>query len=395
MRNIRVVYKKEMIDSLRDRRTIISMIVVPILLIPVLAIGLGGIMGLQMAKVERAVARVAVIGQENAPAIMTLLESNAGVEIVQEPDYESAIKEKRIEVAVSIPEDFESKLEQGSSARVSIFHDATEMKSESGSKRIKVLIAQYGDSVIGERLIAEGLTREFIEPVGISTVSVASKEKMGAMIAAMVLPYLILILALTGAMYPAIDLTAGEKERGTLETLLLSSATRFELVMGKFLAVFSASFVTAVLASISMLATLKGGFGALARVGEEVSLSISPFSLLVIFLMMIPVCCFFSAILISISLFAKSYKEATSYLSPLLTLLIIPAVVSILPGTEMGPRISLIPIINTSLAFKDVLMGHTNWQYLGVVFLVNVVLAFLTLLRAVKLFNRESVLFRA
>jgi sodium transport system permease protein len=165
--------------------------------------------------------------------------------------------------------------------------------------------------------------------------------------------------------------------------------------MGKFLAVFSASFLTAVLASISMLVTLKGGLGALARVGEEVSLAVSPFSLLVIFLMMIPVCCFFSAILISISLFAKSYKEATSYLSPLLTLLIIPAVVSILPGTEMGAKVNLIPILNTSLAFKDVLMGHINWQYLGVVFSVNVVLAFLALLRAVTLFNRESVLFRA
>ncbi|MFQ5907151.1 MAG: ABC transporter permease, partial [bacterium] len=215
------------------------------------------------------------------------------------------------------------------------------------------------------------------------------------MIAGMFLPYLILILALTGAMYPAIDLTAGEKERGTLETLLLSSASRFELVMGKFLAVLTASFVTAVLASVSMLATLKGGFGTLARVGEEVSLAVSPLSLLIIFLMMIPVCCFFSAVLISISLFAKSYKEATSYLSPLLTLLIIPAVVSIMPGTEMSPRISLIPILNTSLAFKDLLKGTVKWQYLVTVFLVNVVLACVALWRAVKLFNRESVLFRA
>jgi sodium transport system permease protein len=125
------------------------------------------------------------------------------------------------------------------------------------------------------------------------------------------------------------------------------------------------------------------------------SLAISPVSLLIVFVMMIPVCLFLSAILISIALFAKSYKEATSYLSPLLTLLIIPAVVSILPGTELGPKISLVPILNTSLAFKDVIMGSINWQYLPVVFLVNVVLAFLALLRAVKLFKTESVLFRA
>jgi len=395
MRNIRVVYKKEMIDSLRDRRTIISMVVVPILLIPLLVMGIGALAGVQMSKVEKAVARIAVTGKENAPSVVALLEENPGIEIVDESEFESAIREKEIEAAVSIPEDFESRIGEGSSAKLSIYYDATEMRSESGAKRVESSVAQFGDSVLADRLVERGLAKDFVEPVSIAKISVATKEKIGGMIAGMFLPYLILILALTGAMYPAIDLTAGEKERGTLETLLLSSATRFELVMGKFLAVLTASFVTAVLASMSMLATLKGGFGALTRVGEEVSLAISPVSLLIIFLMMIPVCCFFSAILISISLFAKSYKEATSYLSPLLTVLIIPAIVSILPGTEMGPRISLIPIINTSLAFKDLLMGTVNWNYLGIVFLVNVALASLALWRAVKLFNRESVLFRA
>lgn len=395
MRNIPVVYKKEMIDSLRDRRTIVSMVLVPILLIPLLAMGIGALAGLQMSRVERAVARVAVAGQENAPSVVAVLRENPGIEIVDEPDFESAIKEKGIEAALFIPEDFESRLKEGSSAGVSIYYDATQIKSESGAKRIAGSIAQYGDSVVAERLAARGLRRDFIDPVDIKKVSVTGKERIGGMIAGMFLPYLILILALTGAMYPAIDLTAGEKERGTLETLLLSSASRFELVMGKFLAVLTASFVTAVLASVSMLATLKGGFGTLARVGEEVSLAVSPLSLLIIFLMMIPVCCFFSAVLISISLFAKSYKEATSYLSPLLTLLIIPAVVSIMPGTEMSPRISLIPILNTSLAFKDLLTGTVKWQYLVTVFLVNVVLACVALWRAVKLFNRESVLFRA
>ncbi len=394
MRNILIVYKKEMIDSLRDRRTIVSMIVVPIVLIPLLAAGFGALAGLLMHKVEKITPRLAIVGEENGPALADALKRSAELEVVEDADYESAIREKRIGAAVSIPEEFAKAIESGASAEVDVFYDGTQVKSESGANRVARIVAAFGDSVRSARLEARGIPVEFTRPVVVRRTSIAPKEKVGGMIAGMVLPYIILILALTGAMYPAIDLTAGEKERGTLETLLLSSASRFELVMGKFLAVFSASFVTAFLASSSMLVTLKGGLGALSMVGEEVGFAISPLSLLVVFVMMIPVCCFFSGILISISLFAKSYKEATSYLSPLLTLLIIPAVVSVLPGTEMGPKISLVPILNTSLVMKDVLMGTIDPKYLVVVFGVNLVLAFLALLRAVKLFNTESVLFR-
>jgi len=395
VRNIGVVYRKEMIDSLRDRRTIISMIVVPILLIPLLAIGFGSLAGVQVSRVRRMVPKVAIVGEENGPILAAVLRSSGELEVVEEEDYESALREKRIDVAVLITEDFTVNLEGEASGSVKVLYDETEIKSESGARRAAGVVTSYGDSVLASRLEEKGISDEFINPVVVERISVASKEKIGGMIAGMMLPYLILILAMTGAMYPAIDLTAGEKERGTLETLLLSSATRLELVMGKFLAVFTASFVTVLLASTSMLATLKGGIGAMSMAGGEMSISISPVSLLIVFFMMIPVCFFFSAILISIALFAKSYKEATSYLSPLLTVLIIPAVVSVLPGTEMGPKISLIPILNTSLAFKSVLMGSVDWRYLGVVFLVNVALAFLALLRAVKLFNTESVLFRA
>jgi sodium transport system permease protein len=395
LRNIGVVYKKEMVDSLRDRRTIVSMVVVPILLMPLLTMGIGALAGFQISKVEKAVVKVAIVGRENGPSVVDKLRGTAGLILVDEPDYKSAIEKKRIQVAVSVPDSFESRLAQGFSSKISVYYDASEMKSESGANRVAAAIKEYAASLVLERLKGKGLASDFAEPVGIDRVSIASKEKMGGMLAGMFLPYLILILALTGAMYPAIDLTAGEKERGTLETLLLSAATRFELVMGKFLTVFSASFVTALLASMSMMATMKAGFGTFPGTGQEVALAISPLSLALVFFIMIPVCCFFSGVLISVSLFAKSYKEATSYLSPLITLLIIPAVVSVLPGTEMGPRISLIPIINTSLAFKEILMGTVNWNYLSIVFLVNVVLAIIALLRAVQLFNNESVLFRS
>jgi sodium transport system permease protein len=394
VRNIGVVYRKEMIDSLRDRRTIISMIVVPIFLIPLLAIGFGSLAGLQVSRVEKMIPSVTILGEESGPSLAAALKSSREIKVVEEEDYESAIKVKRICAAVLIPAGFKETVGGEASAEVKVFYDETEIKSEVGARRATGIVTAYGDSVRASRLEAKDISEEFIEPVIVERISIAPREKVGGMIAGMMLPYLILILAMTGAMYPAIDLTAGEKERGTLETLLLSSATRFELVMGKFLAVFSASFVTVLLASMSMLATLKGGIGALSMAGEKMSLAINPVSLLIIFFMMIPVCLFFSAILIGIALFAKSYKEATSYLSPLLTLLIIPAVVSVLPGTEMGPKISLIPILNTSLAFKDLLMGRLDWHYLLVVFAVNVVLAFLAVLRAVRLFNSESVLFR-
>jgi sodium transport system permease protein len=199
-------------------------------------------------------------------------------------------------------------------------------------------------------------------------------------------------------MYPAIDLTAGEKERGTMETILSSPISRLDLVGGKFLLVFSASLATAILSVISM----GGSFAILGRTslmnssgGQTLALNLGLLSVVSVFLMALPLAFLFSAVLMTIALFAKSYKEAQSYLTPMTFLIVIPAVASVMPGVELTPKLALIPILNTSLVCKEIITGTYHWNSIALIFVSTCVYAGVALFLAVKTFQRESVLFRS
>jgi len=200
-------------------------------------------------------------------------------------------------------------------------------------------------------------------------------------------------------MYPAMDLTAGEKERGTIETILCSPVSRTHLVLGKFLMVLTASIATAILAIISMSASFGAGRKLLLGVVSQeadaaLQITITGKAIASIFLVVLPVAVFFSAALLALSLFAKSYKEAQSYISPLMIIMVMPAVAALLPGVELTPVLALVPVLNTSLVSKEIIAGSYHWSLIAVIFLSSSAYAALALAIAVKLFQREDVLFR-
>src|SRR5712664_1175405 len=194
-------------------------------------------------------------------------------------------------------------------------------------------------------------------------------------------------------------LTAGEKERGTMETILTSPIERTHLVLGKFFLVLTASLFTAVLAVISMgtsfyFAAKVGGFGE-GKSDSSLMMTISTKAVVAVFVMALPVAVLFSAALLTIALFAKSYKEAQSYLTPMTFIVIIPAVAAMLPGVELTPKLSLIPILGTSLLCKELVAGTYHWNLIAIIFASNCVYAAVALFLAIKMFQRESVLFRS
>jgi sodium transport system permease protein len=236
-----------------------------------------------------------------------------------------------------------------------------------------------------------------VQPFDVVQQNVAPPEKVSGAAIGGFIPYFIIILCLTGAMYPAIDLTAGEKERGTIETVLCSPVPRTDLVLGKFFMVLTASLSTGILAMISMGATFVAAKHMLAAmIGKDnpLQFSIGLEAILTVFLMVIPVAVLFSAGLLAIALFAKSYKEAQSYISPLMIVVIIPAIVALLPGTELNARMALIPVLSTSLVCKEITSGTYHWNYIAMIFASTCVYAAAALAIAVKLFQREDVLFR-
>ena len=400
LRNIGIVYRKEMTDSLRDRRTLISMIVVPILLMPLMTIGISVVSIRTMREAQKEIPRVMILGGEDSPLLVESLKKVSTLEFVPErEDYASEISNKQLRAAVRIPPGFDAAIAKGEPSRIAILDYEGELKSEFAARRLESFFQEFRQTTIENRLAARNLPSNFIRPFEVEKQNVAPPEKVGAAIFGGLIPYMVILLCMTGAMYPAMDLTAGEKERGTMETILTSPVSRTHLVLGKFLTVLTASISTAALSVLSMGLSFRYSKNLLGDVppelGAQLHLHLAPSAVAAVFAMVLPVAVLFSAALLAIALFAKSYKEAQSYISPLMIVVILPAVASLFPGVELNTRLALIPILNTSLVSKEIVSGTYHWNYIALIFASSCVYAAVALFTAVKLFQREDVLFRA
>lgn len=406
--NIATVYAKELRDMLRDRRTLLSMIVIPTLVMPVLMLGVGFVSYKVVRQARAETPRVMIIGGEDSPAARAALAGHDRLRIVPAtPDWRQLISEKKIRAAVEFAPGFDAALERGEPAVARIYNYEGEMRSAFAVSETRRFLADYRDRIIAARLGRHGLPASLVRPFEVRTENVAPPEKVGGNVIGGIIPYLFILLAFTGAMYPAMDLTAGEKERGTMETILCSPIARGDLVLGKFLMVLTASLGTVVFSLLSMGFTFIAGGTVIARLSKAGTAALEagtqlpglpaldPWGMVAVLGMVLPMAVLFSAALLTISLFAKSYKEAQSYASPLIIVIILPAVVGMLPGVELDARLALIPILNVSLVSKELVSGVWRWDYLALIFGSTCAYATIALALAVRMFNRESVLFRA
>ena len=398
-RTIQVVYFKELRDLLRDRRTIISMIVVPVLVIPALMLGIGGIAVKLVKKAADESPSVMILGETNSPAIAAQIRALPRLNVVPaDPDYTNLISNKKVRAAVELPPGFDAALASGRSTVVRIYEYQGEIKSQFGANALRDFFRDLRETTISNRLARLSFSPQLVRPFEVVPTNVAPPKKVTGNLLGGIIPYIIILMSLTGAMYPAMDVTAGEKERGTIETLLCSPVSRTVLVLGKFLMVLTVAIATTLLSLASMGGSFVFAGQMIARSGADaarLSLSVDLPSLLLVFLMLVPVAVLFAALLIALALFARSYKEAQSYVSPLLIVVIMPAVASMLPGVELDAWLSLVPILNVSLVSKEILSGTLHWEHIGLILLSSSVYAAAALAFAVSQFQRESVLFRS
>jgi sodium transport system permease protein len=400
LRNIGIVYRKELIDSLRDRRTVISMIVVPLVVMPIITIGMGVLSLTLVGLAMREAPKVMILGGQDSPHLLAELNQLKDVRIVPaKPDYAEEITNKEIRAAVEIPPGFEAKLAAGETSTVEIYMYEGELKSGFGADRLQRFFREFRDRTVRRHLEERQLPESLASPFAIEEKNVAPPEKVGGALLGGLVPYFVILLCLTGAMYPAMDLTAGEKERGTMETILCSPVSRTHLVLGKFLMVLTASIATAVLAIASMAVSFAAAKKILlaftgGTADSALQITVTGKAMFSIFFVVLPLAVFFSAALLALSLFAKSFKEAQSYISPLMIAVVLPAVASLLPGVELNAGLSLIPVLNTSLVSKEIITGTYHWNLIALIFISSSVYAASALAIAVKLFQREDVLFR-
>ena len=404
-RNIFTVYRKELRDLLRDRRTLLSMIVIPTLLMPAMIFMVGFIAIKVVKKAQAEVPSVMLLNPDASPRVAEALRGDDRIHLVEpRSDWRAAVANKEVRAVVEVPPNFEQAIAEGRAEPIKIYHYEGELKSGLAQRQLRDRLSAVRTQLVTERLTERGLDRTLIEPFQIESENVAPPERVGGNAIGGFLPYVFLLLCFTGAMYPAMDLTAGEKERGTMETILVSPIGRLELVLGKFLMVLTASLGTVAFSLLSMIGSLMLASALLApRLSQAAAEagkraielpSLHPAGLLGMVLMIFPFAVFFSALLLAISLVAKSFKEAQSYISPLIIAVILPAVVGMLPGVELNAKLALIPVLNLSLVCKEMVSGVFQWQHIALIFGSSCVYAGAALAFCVGMFRREDVLFR-
>ena len=400
LKNIGIVYRKELREAVRDRRTLISSLLAPLLLFPLVTAGFGALFVTLLSKAKEEKAPVMLLGRENSPRLAEWVARIENVEVVpQAPGWKEKISNKEIRAAVQIPANFEAAVASDSAQSVQIYKYKGDLKSEITSENLENKLKEYREQMVEARLSANHVPVSVLKPFAIEQQNVAPPEKVGGAAFAGVIGYMVILLCFTGGMYPAMDLTAGEKERGTMETILSSPVSRVDLVFGKFFLVLSTTLVTAALSVTSMGVSfwVMGQLHAFDAAGSDAAalqLRISPLTMLSIFVMVLPLAVLFSAVLLAVSLFAKSYKEAQSYITPMMVFVIVPAVAAMLP-IDLTGTLALVPVLNASLLCKELVTGTYHWNYIAIIFLSTSVYAAAALFFAVKLFQREDVLFRS
>jgi sodium transport system permease protein len=399
-RAIAIVYRKEFTEWVRDRRTLISTVLVPLFLFPIIMVGFSALALVMVGQAQKETPKIMILGGEDSPEVLAALRKVQSLKVVPyRANWKGQISDKEIRAAVEIPQGFQAALEKGEVETVKIYYYEGEMKSSFGAEHIEKFLKDYRDQVVKERLAARNVSASVLKPFEIHQENVAPPEKVSGATVGGFIGYMVVLLCMTGAMYPAIELTAGEKERGTMETILSSPISRMDLVLGKFLLVLSAALATAALSVMSMAISFSvlRRFNASSGRGEAAGLllQLAPKTVGAIFMMALPLAVLFSAVLMTIALFAKSYKEAQSYLTPMTFVVVIPAVASLLPGVELTPKLALVPILNTSLVCKEIMTGTYHWNSIALIFVSTCVYAAIALFLAFKTFQRESVLFRS
>lgn len=394
------VYLKEMLELLRDRKTFIFTVLVPIVAMPLIFAGFGYLTSSMFKRSELAELSYAVFGKHNAPDLSARFAREKGFREVALADpgaIKAAIDDDRIKFALVIPDGFDRTLTAHRQAEV-VLHYNNAVAVDITKKRVNAVIdahnAALREAALSAIRMSKAELRYVLNPIRLDEISTAgTRERMGAVVGGF-LPYILLMVCLMAAMYPAIDLGAGEKERGTLETLLLAPIPRTQIVLAKFLVLFTVGLCSALLmvASMGLVMSLFGSRfeGGLAQMVRAVG----ALDLAMVALMLVPTAAIFASILLAISIYAKSYKEAAGMISPLMMLVIVPIVVAMLPGVELNWFWSMVPLTNVSLAMKELVKGTMDYRMFAAILLSTTLIAGALLAWCRWWFTREVVLFR-
>jgi len=416
-RNVKLVAAKELLEALRDRRTLFVALVLPVLLYPLMMVALGPLIGKQRARMQQEVQAVAVTGAGAAALIEAVLTEPARAETDGDGDGEDSTEAddepERIGLVTTDVEDPAAALAAGeialwieadaavaealageATAELVVHHDSSDDSSRIAYSKWRSALTAAKSRLVDERLARRDLPKALIVPLAVrEVVDAASAEQRAGYAFGRLLALILVLMTMSSSFYPAVDVVAGEKERGTMETLLVAPCGRSELVLGKYLAVLAVTLTAAVLNLFSMWLTMGPLVGTLGVDGLE-GLQLSPKVLVGILALLIPLGALFAALSIGLSTMARSVKEAQHYLTPLFLLVMPLSMVVIIPNVELTLTLAALPITGAVLFFRDLMVGKLDALAGATVLVTTIGVAALSLWATVRLFLREETLFR-
>ena len=388
LRLVRTVLAKELRETLRDRRTLFMMIVIPTLLYPGLMVVMEQLSLIGQRRLAERPAAIAVQGAD--PALAAFLRADSAIRVLPaESATVNAIRGRHAEAAIVVARPAATAVGTDS---VRVLYDASDERSQRAHEVARGALRTWGDTLLARRLVRQGLPAAFARPVAVADSSVATAQEAGAYALARFLPVLLILMTLLGAFYPAIDLAAGEKERGTLETLLTAPVPAREIVAGKFAAVALIGMAAAAANLLSMLLTFQSGVFKFAK-AANVQFSLPWSTALLVLVGLVPLAVLFSALFLGIAVRSQSFKEAQNALTPVQLASTLPIFVITLPGIEFNAALAAVPVVGIAMMFRELMTGSAGLVPSLVAFGTTVLYAGLALHFAARAFGREDVLF--
>ena len=390
------IFKKELTDVLRDRRTLFFMIAMPVIVMPLIFIGSLKFQEYQNKKSEEKILNIALVNESGETKIRDYILNQKGVNLIEDIDadsLEAGIKSDSLQGGLYIGKNFLNNISTNQMGAVEIYYKSSDLMSKA-KKRINNALDQYKNEVVAGRLLRFDIDKNLLEPLQIIDKDMSTKkETIGKALGGLV-PYMLVIFIFLGAMYPAIDLGAGEKERGSLETLLSSPATKFEITVGKLMVVSLTGLVSGLISVVGITAPMYFIDNIPDQIKSTVLEIISPFMIISVIFLMIPIAIFFASMLLSISFYARSFKEAQSLMGPLNIIIIVPLMLTLGPGFEIDHVTALIPLVNVGLLTKEILAGSLEPIYFIETLSSLLFFAAIGIRFSVYWFNKENTIFR-
>jgi sodium transport system permease protein len=389
MSGLGTVYKKEVRENLRDRRSLFNSVLLGPILFPILFIGLAYFAGSKQQERAEKTLEVPVVGTEHAPNLISFLEQQGVVILTAPEDPEASVKAQDMQVIIRIPEQFPEQWQSGKPAVIEVIADPSRRESDIPMRRVKGLLYAYGAQIGQLRLQLRGVSPNIRSPIMVKDVDLSTPQSRGMLVMIM-LPYVLMITAFTGGMHLAIDTTAGEKERKSLEPLLINPVPRWQIMLGKMSATATYAFASLVLT----LVAFRFAFPLLPTGALGVDLNLSATAIGGILLAVGPVVILAAAMLTTLAALAKSLREAQSYMGLVFMIPMIPSLIFMVNPMKPETWMMAIPMFSQNLLIGEFVRGESvSLLWLGMSICSTLLIGLCFAAVAATLFNRPKLVF--